>query len=55
MSAIGDPTRLPRFYRFARIYDLGVEALPLRRRWIGRAVAHIEGLLSLEFSCGTGR
>lgn len=47
--------RFDRLYtRFAGAYDVAVRVLPMWRRWLSRALPHIEGPRVLEVSPGTG-
>lgn len=47
--------RFNRLYsRLGRPYDLGVKLFPVWRRWLGKALPHIEGPRVLEVSPGTG-
>ena len=51
----GFTLRFDRFYtQIARSYDLAVKLLPVWRRWLSRALPHIEGPRVLEVSFGTG-
>lgn len=48
-------SRFDRIYsRLARPYDLAVKFLPVWRRWLSRALPHIQGPRVLEVSFGTG-
>ena len=47
--------KFDRFYtRFAHVYDVLVEIVPVWRRWIGQAVPHVHGPKILEISFGPG-
>ncbi len=47
--------RFDRLYsRLVRPYDLAVKVLPVWRRWLSRALPHIQGPRVLEVSFGTG-
>lgn len=42
------------YARFARAYDQAVKLLPIWKRWLSRALPHIQGPRVLEVSFGTG-
>jgi len=42
------------YSRLARVYDLGVKAMPVWRAWLRHALEHLEGPRVLEVSFGTG-
>ena len=42
------------YTRISRIYDFGIKALPIWKKWLACAVPHIRGRCVLEVSFGTG-